>query len=114
MLIISLFSGYAGVILLVTIMIINYIIMPTVHRQYNVKYHSAQTIKIKPCICPYWNGGLGNLMVEYASLYGISQLKEMTLVINQNDTRATVFPNIPQVNTTYTTSKPCDNPSVVT
>jgi hypothetical protein len=37
MLIISLFSGYAGVILLVTIMIINYIIMPTVHRQDNVK-----------------------------------------------------------------------------
>ena len=79
--------------------------MPTVHRQDNVKYHSAQTIKIKPCICPYWNGGLGNLMFEYASLYGISQLKEITLVINQNDTLATVFPNIPQVNTTYTTSK---------
>jgi galactoside 2-L-fucosyltransferase 1/2 len=87
--------------------------MTTVHRQDNVKYHSAQTIKIKPCICPYWNGGLGNLMFEYASLYGISQLKEMTLVINQNDTIATVFPNIPQVNTKYTTSKPCDNASVV-
>ena len=46
--------------------------MTTVHRQDNVKYHSVQTIEIKPCICPYWNGGLGNLMFEYASLYGIS------------------------------------------
>lgn len=45
-------------------------------------------------LCPYFRGGLGNLMFMYASLYGIAQTKGMKLVLNQQDHIITVFPNL--------------------
>ncbi|CAC5413513.1 FUT1_2 [Mytilus coruscus] len=42
-------------------------------------------------LCPYFRGGLGNHMFMYASLYGIAKKKNMTLVINEQDTINTVF-----------------------
>ncbi|XP_071125822.1 galactoside 2-alpha-L-fucosyltransferase SEC1-like isoform X3 [Mytilus edulis] len=42
-------------------------------------------------LCPYFRGGLGNHMFMYSSLYGISKIKHMTLVIDEKDTINTVF-----------------------
>ena len=35
-------------------------------------------------VCPYLDGGLGNLMFEYASAYGIADTKGMALALNED------------------------------
>lgn len=45
-------------------------------------------------LCPYFRGGLGNLMFMYASLYGIAKNKKMILVLEKKDHINTVFPNL--------------------
>ena len=55
-------------------------------------------------LCPYFRGGLGNLMFMYASLYGIAKTNEMILVLNEKDHINSVFPKLNVVkmkNTTF-------------
>lgn len=53
-------------------------------------------------LCPYFRGGLGNLMFMYASLYGIAKTNEMILVLNEKDHINSVFPklNVVRMNNT--------------
>lgn len=63
-------------------------------------------------LCPYFRGGLGNLMFMYASLYGIAKANNMTLLIDTKDEIGSVFPNL-DVTKMQESSKICDKAKVV-
>lgn len=52
-------------------------------------------------LCSYFEGGLGNQMFIYASLFGISRDKNMTLLLNSHDELNTIFQlNVTQLRST--------------
>ncbi|VDI83473.1 Hypothetical predicted protein [Mytilus galloprovincialis] len=49
---------------------------------------------IKGHLCPDWTGRLGNLMFQYASLFGIAKRNDMVLTIHEDDEITSVFDNL--------------------
>jgi hypothetical protein len=54
----------------------------TCFKQFRIVYYTQTQPHY---LCPYFRGGLGNLMFMYASLYGIAKTNEMILVLNEKD-----------------------------
>ncbi|CAC5422435.1 FUT1_2 [Mytilus coruscus] len=45
-------------------------------------------------LCPDWTGRLGNVMFQYASLFGIAKRNDMVLAIHEDDEITSVFDNL--------------------
>ncbi|XP_052086627.1 uncharacterized protein LOC127723951 [Mytilus californianus] len=45
-------------------------------------------------LCPDWTGRLGNIMFQYASLFGIAKRNDMVLAIHEDDEITSVFDNL--------------------
>lgn len=108
-----LFVLFAGIfqLLLVFVLLVTILCIGVIHQSIR------QTILLlnqeeSNYLCPFFRGGLGNLMFMYASLYGIAKANKMTLLLDENDHITSVFPNL-EVTKMKGSAKICDKAKVV-